>query len=139
MTQFDTIFDSCAKQSGLAWYLVDKLPQSGVQGAKQYKYPCIWRDFYEPTKPLFNLTKQIEKTMNMYFVEIGFSKKTKEIINEDFENIMNRYIVFRDLMKRRGIDLQFISIPLPNAKATDFDDYGITFNLTATYSQCLKA
>lgn len=139
MTQFDIIFDSCAKQSGLAWYLVDKLPQAGVQGAKQYKYPCIWRNFNEQFQPLFNLTRQVEREMSLYFVEIGFTKKTKEMINEDFENLMTKYVSFRDLMYRRGIDLQFTQKPFPNWKQTDYDEYGIVFNLTAKYSECLTA
>jgi len=139
MTNFDTIFDSCAKQVKLNWYLVEKLPQSNLQASKQYKFPCIWRNFNEPFQHLKNETRQIEREMSLYFVEIGFKNKSKELINEDIEGLMEDFLDFRDLMYRRGIDLQLTSKPFPNWEQTDYSDYGIVFNLTATYNECLTA
>lgn len=139
MTAFDTIFNDCANAVGLSWFIVENNPDRNIKASTQYNFPCIWRNFNEPTQPLFDNQQRFEKEMSLYFVQIGFDKRTKETINEHLHDFLLKYIAFKDLMQRKGIELSFTSKPFPNWKQTNYDDYGIVFNLTARYSLCLTA
>jgi len=137
MTAFDQIFNDCAKSVGLAWFLTENLPDQNIRAGNQYKFPCIWRNFNEPFQPLFDNSQSYEREMSLYFVHIGFDKLAPEKINENILDLMYKYEAFKDLMQRRGILLSFSQKPFPNWKQTNYNEYGIVFNLTATYSKCL--
>jgi len=140
MTAFDKIFSDCAKQVGLAWFIVENNPDRNIKAATQYQFPCIWRNFNEPTQPLFDNHQRFEKEMSLYFVHVGFDKLTKEKINENLHDFLLKFVSFKDLMYRKGIELSFTSKPFPNWKVTNYDEYGIVFNVTAKYSSvCLTA
>lgn len=139
MTAFDQIFSDCAKAVGLAWFIVENNPDRNIKAATQYQFPCIWRNFNEPTQPLFDNQQRFEKEMSLYFVHVGFDKLPKEKVNEYLHDFMLKYIDFKDLMQRKGIELSFTSKPFPNWMQTNYNDYGIVFNLTARYSLCLTA
>lgn len=137
MTAFDKIFNDSAKAVGLDWFLVEDVPDRTTHAAKQYKFPCIWRDFNEPVQPLFDNGQRLERDLSLYFVQVGFSKLPKEKVNENIHDLMLKYIDFKDLMQRAGVELSFTSKPFPNWKQTNYDDYGLVINLTAKYSLCL--
>lgn len=137
MTALDTIFNNSAKAVGLAWFIVEDVPDRTQHASKQYKFPCIWRNFNESITPLFDNGQRVEREMSLYFVQIGFSKLTKETINENIEDLMTKYIAFKDLMNRAGVELSFNGKPFPNWKQTNYDEYGLVINLTARYSLCL--
>lgn len=136
MTVFDQIFNDCALQVGLSWYLVENNPDRSAQAQNNYKFPCIWRNMNEPTQPLFDNFQRFEKELSLYFCEVGFTKLAKTTVNENTHNLMLKYIAFKDLMQRKGVELSFTSKPFPNWKQTNYDEYGIVFNLTAKYTVC---
>lgn len=137
MTAFDTILNNSAKAAGLNPYIVADLPERNAKANINYKFPAIWRNFYEPFQPLFDNNQQYERQMSLYFVHLGFDKYSKEIVNEHILDLMYQYEKFKDLMQRAGIMLTFREQPLPNWKQTNYNEFGIVFNLTATYSKCL--
>ena len=136
MTNFDTIFNQSAESAGLATFIVENMPDRATHAATQYKFPCIWRNFNETFQPLFDNQQRYEREMSLYFVHIGFSKLSKETINVNIESLMAQFLVFKDKMNRAGVELLLNGKPFPNWKQTNYDEYGIVFNLTARYTIC---
>lgn len=137
MTQFDTIFSESAKSAVINWCIVDSLTEQAQQTLKVKKYPCIWRNSTEEkTTPLFDNLDRVQKRMSLYFVELGFNKVTQESRNENMEALLERFLVFRDKMKRSGIEVELDGDPFPNWRQTNLEDYGIVFNITCKYKLC---
>ena len=137
MTAFDTILNNSAKAVGLNPYIIEDIPDRNAKANINFKFPAIWRNFNEPFQPLFDNNQLYEREMSLYFVHVGFDKFSKELINEHIQEMMYKYEIFKYLMQRAGIMLTFTSKPFPNWKQTNYNEFGIVFNLTATYSKCL--
>jgi hypothetical protein len=137
MTDFDTKFNEAAEIAELSWvYVLSNQDRNTTIDSKQITYPCIFRSFSEPTKPLFDMLQRYERDMSLYIVAIGFQKATTEQISEDLEDIMARFVILREELRRRGIEIEFKETPFPNWEKTEIDEYGIVFNVTAKYTIC---
>ena len=137
MTNFDTIFNAAAEAAGLSWVFVYENTDRTLKVDSEVRdYPCILRGFRETVQPLFNARQQWERTMNLYIIHAGFRNDTAEQINENLEEIMSAFIVWRESMRRSGVEVTLNSRPFPNWEQTNLDEYGYVFELTCKYTVC---
>jgi hypothetical protein len=137
MTKLDTIFDTCASASGFSWIFVYENADRNVKVDRDIDvYPCILRAFNEPTVPLFDAQSRMEKEMSLYIIHKGFTQQTAEEININLEEIMTKFVAFRELLRRAGVEVIMNGRPFPNWERTNGDEYGYVFNLTIRYSIC---
>lgn len=137
MTNFDTIFNAAAKAAGLSWVFVYENTDRTLKVDSEVRdYPCILRSFRETVQPLFNVRQQWERTMNLYIIHAGFRNDTAEEINEHLEEIMSAFVVWREYMRRDGIEVTISGRPFPNWEQTNLDEYGYVFDLTCKYTVC---
>lgn len=138
MTVFDTIFQECAFESGFSWsFVYGQKDKNIITDRNITDYPCILRTFNEPLQPLFDPQQRVSRDLNLYIIHLGFKKDSSEDINVNLESIMLNFVAFRELLRRKGIDVVLNSKPFPNWQTLDCDEYGYVFNLTCTYSLCL--
>lgn len=137
MTNFDTIFDNACNAAGLSWlFIYDNKDRNLKVDGEMTDVPCVLRWFREEVLPLFDQLQRVERTMLLYIVHVGFESTSSEDINENLEDVMNKFIAFRDYMKRAGVEVAINGRPFPQWEQTDYDEYGLVFNLTVKYSIC---
>jgi hypothetical protein len=137
MTKFDTIFNDSAIGAGLSWvFMYDNADRSIRIDSEVTDYPCILRSFRESTVPLFDAQQRWEKQLLLYIVHTGFASDTSEQLNENLEEIMLKFIQWRELMRRAGVEVTINSKPFPQWEQTDDEEYGYIFDLTCKYSIC---
>ena len=137
MTAFDTIFKNSCEQAGFGTYIFADNPDRATHAKYITKYPCAWRTLNEPLTPLYDNFNRVQRDLSVYFVELGFDKSTKEKINESIESMFDKFLVFRDLMQRSGIELTMNGAAQPSYMTTNFNEFGLIINLTAKYNLCL--
>lgn len=139
MTTFDTYFDLAAKEADLSWcFVYDNSSRNIEIDRKLNKFPVIFRSFSEPLQPNFNKRNSFDREMSLYICEVGFDNATSEVLSSNLELIMSKFIIFRNFLRRKGIELTFTQKPFPNWMQTNYKEYGYVFNLTANYSTCLN-
>ena len=139
MTAFDRIFDESAKASGLSWiYLYGAKEANALIDRHEEKYPCIIRAFAEPLQPLFDAQSRVTRQLNLYIINTKFQDEESDVVTAGFEEIMTKFIAFREFLRRAGIQVEMTQTPFPNWQNFDCDEYGYIFNLNCTYSLCLS-
>lgn len=137
MTNFDNIFNDACNAAGLSWlFIYDNKDRNLNVDGEMTDVPCVLRWFREEVLPLFDQLQRVERTMLLYIVHVGFESTTSEDINENLEEVMNKFIVWREYMKRAGVEVTVNGRPFPQWEQTDYDEYGFVFNLTVKYSIC---
>lgn len=138
MTKFDEIFDNATTTANIDWVFVYSNADRNISvDSKVYDYPCIFRAFRETVNPLFDNRQNVEREMMLYIVHVGFADETAEQLNENLQEIMDKFIIWREAMRRAGVEVTINGRPFPNWEQTDLDEYGYVFNLTVKYSLCL--
>lgn len=139
MTRFDTVFDTACQTAGLGWVSVYDTQDKQLKADKQISmYPCVLRSFSEPVTPLYDIQNRFIREMNLYIIHVGFTHKTPELINEDLEDIMTRFNLMRDYMRRHGCEIEFLTAPLPSwQQFGNVDEFGFVYSLKVTYKSCL--
>ena len=139
MNVIDTIFDRACQTANLTWnFVYDDANRSLKVDGEVMQYPCALRLFRESVLPLFDQQQRVERSMNMYIVHAGFDSDTSEKINENLDEIMSAFVVWRDAMRRSGVEVVINGRPFPAWELTDLDEYGYIFDLTLKYSLCLS-
>lgn len=137
MTQLDTIFDNACTAAGLSWLFVYDTPDRNIKiDGDVTQYPCVLRLFRETVRPLFDQLQRVERSMSLYIVHAGFTIDTSEQLNINLDEIMNAFIIWRESMRRAGVEVIINGAPFPTWEVTDMDEYGYTFDLTLRYSIC---
>lgn len=137
MTQFDEIFHSAATQADLSWVFVyDDADRNLKVDGEITDYPCILRLFRESVLPLFDAQEGVQRSMSLYIAHTGFEADTSEQINENLEDIIRAFIVWREAMRRAGVEVSINGNPYPSWELADMDVYGYVFDLTVKYSIC---
>lgn len=138
MTKYDTIFNQAAITAGFSWnFVYDNADRSVQLDSTIECYPCILRSFQESVEPLFDEQQRVRRTMSLYIIHVGFTHVTAEEINVNIEDVLQKFIVFREHLRRSGVQVTFNGSPFPNWQRTDMDEYGLVINLTCVYSSCL--
>jgi hypothetical protein len=137
MTTFDTIFEAAAKTAGLSWLFVFDNKDRNIKVDRAMEtLPCILRSFNETLQPMFDPMQRVEREMSLYIIHVGFTKHTSEQLNINLEDIMTRFITFREAMRTAGVEVTITQKPFPNWEQTNYNEYGYVFNLRCKYSIC---
>lgn len=139
MTAFDTIFKQSAESAGFGTYIFRSEPDRTTHAKYMTKFPMAWRTINEPQTPLYDSFDRVQRDVSVYFVHVGFDRLTTEAVNEGLEDIITRFIEFRDLIQRAGIEVIQNNPAQPSFKTTNFDEFGFIINLTFKYALCLTA
>lgn len=139
MTQFNTIFDECAKKSGLSWdFIFGDRDSNTIVNRNREEFPNIQRSFSEPLKPIFDQLGRVSREINLYILNLEFFDTNNNIISEDvgagLDDIMLKFISFRNLMRRKGIEIELTRTPYPLWQQFDCNEYGYVFDFNAIYS-----
>lgn len=137
MNKFDTIFNAAAQAADINWiFSYDNADRNLKIDGEIFDYPCIIRMFREPVQPLFDSRENVERGLSLYIVHVGFEDATSEEINEHLDEIMAKFVLWREAMRRAGVEITINGRPFPAWELTDLDEYGYVYDLTAKYSTC---
>ena len=139
MTIFDTIFNNACIEAGFTQYIVYSNKDRDIKTDRHVtSFPALFRQFTEELRPLFDEQQRYERNMVLYCAHVGFIKATPEDISVNLEDIMDKFVVFREYLRRHNIQVEFTNSPFPQWEVTKVDDYGYVFNLKLTYPKaCL--
>jgi len=139
MTTFDTILNNACIEAGFQQIIVYSNKDRDIKTDRHATaFPVMFRAFSEHIQPLFDEQQRYERIMTLYCAHVGFTKATPDDISVNLEDLMDRFIVFREYLRDSKIQVAFTTAPFPQWEMTKADDYGLVFNVKMTYPKpCL--